>query len=179
MPDAKNDLYLFEALELRAEYDARLKALKALLPEARENRTRFGFRHDDEVRHRPVADFSVDGARDEMAALEVKRRKLNTAIQRVNFDTTVIVDGQELNLAEALELRKAVNERLGELTTRLATSAYERVIYKEGRDIVEAPDVGFDRVRADLEAQRRLFRQLNRSLRAVAYQAVVAFKDDA
>ena len=28
MPDAKNNLYLYEALELRAEYDARIKELK-------------------------------------------------------------------------------------------------------------------------------------------------------
>lgn len=37
MPDNKNSLYLCEALELRAEYDAYIKTFRSLLPEAREN----------------------------------------------------------------------------------------------------------------------------------------------
>jgi hypothetical protein len=35
MPDEKNNLFLYEAIELRAEYDARIKTLKDLLPESR------------------------------------------------------------------------------------------------------------------------------------------------
>ena len=33
MPDEKNKLYLYEALELRAEMDARIKTFKDCLPE--------------------------------------------------------------------------------------------------------------------------------------------------
>jgi len=60
MPDMGDRLYLYEAIELRAQYDARIKALKALLPEARENRGRFSLRHDDEARYRPVPTFALD-----------------------------------------------------------------------------------------------------------------------
>ena len=38
MPDESNQLYLYEALELRAEYDARIKTLKDCLSETRQNR---------------------------------------------------------------------------------------------------------------------------------------------
>lgn len=178
MADASNRLYLYEAIELRAEFDARIKALKGLLPEARQNRDRLSFRRDDEVRYRPVPTFRVEEVRDGVTALEVKRRKLNNAIQRANFDHTVDVDGRTMNLAEALELRKSVNEGLGELTTQLATAAYERVVYKEDRDIVERPDVDYESVKTALEKARLLFRELNRALRAVAYQAAVDFRDE-
>jgi hypothetical protein len=178
MPDAKNNLYLYEALELRAEYDARIKVLRGLLPEARQNRERFSLGRDDEVRRRPVAAFRVDDARDALSALEVKKRKLNNAIQRANFDHSVTIEGREMNLVEALELRKSVNERLGDLATQLGTAAYERVIYKEGRDIVEGPEVDFERTARALEEMRRRFQELNRALRAAAHAIVVDFKDE-
>ena len=44
----KRQLYLYEALELRAEYDARIKTLKDCLPETRQNRGRSFFSRDDE-----------------------------------------------------------------------------------------------------------------------------------
>ena len=34
MPTEQNKLYLYEALELRAEYDARIKTLRDCLPES-------------------------------------------------------------------------------------------------------------------------------------------------
>jgi len=178
MGDARNNLFLYEAIELRAEYDARIKVLRGLLPETRENRDRLSFRRDDEVRYRPVHAFSVDACREELAALSAKKRKLNNAIQRVNFDNRITVDAQEMTLAEALDFRKAINEQLGELTTQLASAAYERVVYKEERDIVEAPEREYVEVRRALEEKRRLFRDVNRKLRAVSYEIVVDFKDE-
>lgn len=178
MPDSKNNVYLYEAIELRAEYDARLQTLKSLLPEARENRERLSFRGDDEVRRRPVAAFSVDTVREELNKLAVKKRKLNNAIQRANFDNKITVNGQEMNLAEALELRKAVNEQIGEANTQLVASAYERVIYKKGRDIVEAPELEYAKAVKALEEKRLLFRELNRKLRAAAYEIAIDFKDE-
>ena len=55
----KRKLQLYEALELRAEYDARIKTLKDCLPETRQNRGRVLFSHDDEVMRRPSSDFDV------------------------------------------------------------------------------------------------------------------------
>ena len=55
MPAEGNRLYLYEALELRAEYDARLKTLRDCLPEARKNRDRLGIYGNDQ----PPASLSV------------------------------------------------------------------------------------------------------------------------
>ena len=178
MPDSQNNLYLYEALELRAEYDARAKTLKSMLPEAKENRDRFSFHRDDEVKYRPVAAFNVDAVRDELNALSIKSRKLNNAIQRANFDGRLTVGGEEQTLSEALEFRKSVNEKIGELSTQLANAAYERVVYKEERDIVEPPEVSYEQARRQLEEQRLLFRALNRALRVAAHVIVIEFKDE-
>ena len=97
-------------------------------------------RHDEDVRQRPAAGFRVDEVRDQLNALGIKKRKLNAAIQKVNFDTQIAIRGDEMSLSEALDLRKTVNAEIGELSTQLAASAYERVVYKEERDIVEAPE---------------------------------------
>jgi len=43
MKEKKKPLYLYEALELRSEYDARIKTLKDCLPESKQNRDRFSF----------------------------------------------------------------------------------------------------------------------------------------
>ena len=48
MPAEGNRLYLYEALELRAEYDARIKTLRDCLPEARKNRDRLGMYGNDQ-----------------------------------------------------------------------------------------------------------------------------------
>ena len=178
MSDKKNNIYLYEAIELRAEYEARITTLKSLLPEARENRDRFSFRRDDETKYRPVANFSVDEMREELRKLENKKRKLNNAIQYANFENHITVSGQEMNLAEALELRKSVNVQIGELNTQLVSSAYERVIYKEGRDIVESPDIEFPKIQKALEEKRLLFRELNRKLRDASCKIVIDFKDE-
>ncbi|MBI4649954.1 hypothetical protein HY745_01405 [Candidatus Desantisbacteria bacterium] len=178
MPNNKNKIYLYEALELRSEYDARIKNLKDLLPEAKENRDKFYFRRDDEVKLRPASGFSVDEVRDELNIIEFKKRKLNNTIQQVNFNHHIVINDQEINLAEALELRKSVNVQIGELSAQLVSSAYERVIYKEGRDIVESPNIEFSKTMNALENKRLLFRDLNRKLRAISYSISIDFIDE-
>ncbi len=91
MPDKQNNLYLFEALEMRAEYEARIKELRTLLPEAKESRDRFAFRTEAEAKRRPAAGFSVQVAREELNALAARKRTLNNAIQRANFDNQITV----------------------------------------------------------------------------------------
>ena len=105
------------ALELRAEYDARIKELRSLLPEAKESRERFAFRADEDAKRRPVAGFSTQAVRDDLNALTARKRALNAAIQRANFDSQITVQAETMSLSEALELRKAVNEQIGELST--------------------------------------------------------------
>jgi hypothetical protein len=175
----KNDkLLLYEALELRAEYDGRIKTLKACLPEARNSRDRLSFGRTEEVRYRPSQEFDLTVVRDQLKKLEVKRRKLNSAIQEANFQHQILFDGETLNLNEGLEIRKGLNEQLGELHAQVIESAYQRVIYKEDRDIVEENDRSYAESAVDLDSARRAFRALNRQLRAASFAVKVDFRDE-
>lgn len=178
MPDSKNKLYLYEAIELRAEFDARIKTLKDCLPESKRNRSRLPFGRDEDSIQRPAPDFDVDAARKTLSNIEFKRRKLNSAIQKANFDHSMELDGETISLNEALELRKAVNEQIGELHSQVLSAAYQRVIYKEGRDIVEENDVSYAESVERLEQRRLAFRKLNRRIRKAAFDIVVEFQDE-
>jgi len=57
MTDKKNKLFLFEALELRAELDARLKTFKDCLPETKQNHGRLSFGMNEEGIRRASPDF--------------------------------------------------------------------------------------------------------------------------
>jgi hypothetical protein len=178
MADATNRLLLYEALELRAEYDARIKTLKDCLPEAKANRGRFSMLREDDGQYRPSPDFDVTEVREQLRALEFKRRKLNSAIQQANFHHQIDLHGETLTLNEALEIRKGLNEQLGELHTQVVKAAYQRVIYKEDRDIVEPNELSYtDSVQA-LDRARVAFRELNRKIRAAGFEVSVAFKDE-
>jgi len=178
MPDEKDRLYLYEALELRSEYEARIKTLQECLPEAQKQRDRFGFNRDDQVVKRPSPEFDQSAAREDLKKLEYKRRKLNSTIQETNFHTTIEYERESINLNEALELRKAINERIGDLHTQVVNSAYQRVIYKEGRDIVEENPVSYRRAITELDQARLNFRELNRKLRKASFETIVPFKDE-
>ena len=178
MPDAKNKLFLYEALELRAEFDARAKTLKDCLPEAKQNRSRLSFLRDEEGMYRPSPDFSIAEARDQLRKLEIKRRKLNSAIQQANFQHRIDFRGEPINLNETLEIRKGLNEQMGELHTQVVNSAYHRVIYKEDRDIVESNELLHAECVKNLEEARLAFRELNRKIRAASFAVVVDFQDE-
>jgi dsDNA-specific endonuclease/ATPase MutS2 len=160
----KRKLFIYEALELRSEYDARIKTFKDTLPETRQNRDRLFFTRDDDGRRRPSPDFDMAEVRRQLRKLEVKRRKLNSAIQQANFNSIVDYCGESINLNEALEARKSLNEQIGELHTQVVDSAFEKVIYKEGRD--------------DLDHSRLAFRELNRKLRKASFETLIEFADD-
>lgn len=178
MAENNDKLRLYEALELRAEYDARIKTLKDCLPEARQNRNRLAFSRDDEIRHRPSPDFNLIETRDQLKKLEFKRRKLNTAIQEANFRHQVEFAEDTISLTEALEIRKGLNDQIGELHTQVVDAAYRRVIYKEDRDIVEENELPYAECAAALEKARLDFRRLNRQIRAASFAVVVDFRDE-
>lgn len=178
MPTNTHQLLLYEALELRAEYDARIQTLKDCLPETKQNRNRLSFVRDEEVLTRPSPDFDVAQARQALRTLEFKRRKLNSAIQQANFAHQIEFRDEAITLSEALELRKGLNEQIGELHAQVVRAAYQRVIYKEGRDIVEPTEVSYTECLHRLEEARLAFRALNRALRAAAYEVVVEFQDE-
>jgi len=177
MKDKKKTLYLYEALELRSEYDARIKTLKDCLPESKQNRDRFSFARDDGIR-RPSPDFDVASARKDLRKIEIKRRKLNSSIQRANFNHFITFNGDSINLSEALEMRKALNEQIGEFHNQVVTSSYLRVIYKEGRDIVEENEISYADAVKNLEQARLAFRELNRKLRLASFETLADFQDE-
>ena len=70
--------------------------------------------------------------------IELKRRKLNSAIQRANFNHCIDFNGEAVNLSEALETRKALNEQIGEFHNQVVSSSCQKVIYKEQKTIQQA-----------------------------------------
>lgn len=177
MKDKKKPLYLYEALELRSEYDARIKTLKDCLPESKQNRDRLSFTRNDEIR-RPSTDFDAVSARKELRKIEIKRRKLNSSIQRANFNHFINFNGDSISLSEALETRKALNEQIGEFHNQVITSSYQKVIYKEGRDIVEENEISYADAVKNLEQARLAFRELNRKLRLASFETLADFQDE-
>ena len=179
MTEARKTIRLYEALELRGEYDARIKTLRDCLPEARQNRDLFSLPVETTTSlRRPAPGFGVSEARDQLRSLEFKRRKLNAAIQRANFEHRVEHGGDDMSLTEALETRKALNDRLGELHTQVVDSAYERILHKEERDIVEDNELPYDDCRTRLDEARVEFRQLNRQIRAASFEVEVEYADE-
>jgi hypothetical protein len=171
-------LPLFEALELRAEYDARVQTIKDCLPETRKNRDRGFLMRDDDSVQKPSPGFDVTEARQALKHLEFKRRKLNTAIQEANFRVTIMTEGDSVSLAEALEARKALNERIGDLHAQVRASAYQKIIYKEGRDILQESPVPYPESVGQLDDARKAFRLLNRAIRRAAYETAIHFNDE-
>jgi hypothetical protein len=178
MPDEKKRLFLFEALELRSEYDASIKTLRDCLPESKKNRDRFSYSTRDDVRFQPSMDFDVTRVRKQVQALEHKKRKLNSAIQEANFNYQVQFQDDTINLNEALELRKGLNEALGELHTLVVNSSVQRVIYKEGRDILEPNELSYTETSKEIEETRQLFRELNRKIRQASFTVTVEYRDE-
>lgn len=179
MSDEHGNLYLYEALELRGEFDGRIKTLKECLPDTHAAGDRLSaFSHSFETRSVVAADVDLDTIRSEVKALEFKRRKLNAAIQEANFRNSVTVEGETLTLAEALELRKATRDAIAELHRKTASAAFVRVIHKEDRDITEEPPFRFSDTMKELDTARLTFRALNRTLRDVSFRIAIAFKDE-
>ena len=178
MTKTSADMYLYEALELRAEYLARLASLKALLPEKKTDRRGLWGRDTNE-RVEPAAGFDIPTVREKIRKLEYKSRKLNTAIQQINFTNEIEIDGEKMSIAETLEMRKSVDQEIADMQKILEESAYKTIIYKEERNIVEEPDIDFAHASEQLEERRLLFRRLNRALRRAAYTVTVPFIDEA
>ena len=67
---------------------------------------------------------------------------------------------------------------LTELHTQVVDSAYERVLHKEERDIVEDNELPYDDCRTRLNEARVEFRQLNRRIRAASFEVAVEYADE-
>ena len=83
MSKAKNDLYLFEALELRSAYDRHISVIKGILEYDTNNRDYFSRNSGNETKEYDD-EFDYKRFERELKTLETKRVKLNQAIQLSN-----------------------------------------------------------------------------------------------
>jgi hypothetical protein len=171
-------LHLYEALELRAEYTARMATIKDCISGGESRRRRVSLWRDDKNKSRPSPDFDAVREKEALRGLEFKQRKLNSAIQKANYETQIEFEGQKINLLEALELRKGMKTHTDELKTQAVDAAYQTVIYKEGRDIVEAGPVSYAEALRELESAHVAFRELNRKLRRASFETIVTYQDE-
>lgn len=176
MPDKKGNLYLYEAIELRNEYDRHAELLEGLLG-VESSRKRRLFNSDDEDKD-PAADFDQKEIEDRLKKLQTKQIKLNQEIQKKNFEIQIEFDGKEISIAEALEVRKNLLDNIKALAERVEKSSYRRVIHKEGRDIVQEPRHRFAKTYKEYQNSLRHLRNLVIQVHAANHSVTVIYKDE-
>jgi hypothetical protein len=176
MPDKKGNLYLYEAIELRNEYDRHVELLEGLLG-GESLKKRGLFNHEDEDKE-PSADFDQKETEDRLKKLQTKRVRLNQEIQKTNFETQIEYEGKKISIAEALEVRKNLLGDVKALAARVEKSSYRRVIHKEGRDIVQEPRHKFIETYKEYHVNIRRLRVLVTQVHAANHSATVVYKDE-
>ncbi len=177
MPDEKGHLYVFEAIELRNEYDRHIKLLEQVLQAEQPERERWMAR-TDEGEKEPAGEFDPKTIEEKLKKLQTKRVKLNQAIQVSNFESQIAYQGEEVSLAEALELRKNLFADLTALKQRVTESAYKRIVHKEERDIVHEPRHSFSKSYEDYQDKLHTLRQLITGIHRANHVNTVKFKDE-
>lgn len=168
----REKLPLYEAIELRAETEARIKTLEALRPD----RGGRSFLRDRDEETQTSPGFDLARIEEEIEELKTRRRRLNAVIQEANHKTTIKNDDHTLTLAEALELRKETNADIERLATELREAAWLRIIHKEERDVVRNPPRSFGVVMDLLESRRLIFRRLIKAIHEVNHKTIVIFQ---
>jgi hypothetical protein len=178
MPDREGRLYLFEALALRDEYDQRIALLEKLLDPQGEHCGGLRFGASDSEVLQPAVGFEPSAIEAELKKLKTRRIKLNQEIQIANFHASFAFDGEEISLAQALEVRKALIAERDELLRRVVDSAYKRVIHKEERDVIKEPTRPFQRAYDEYHAVLYRLRTLMMAIRRLNQTVAVAFRED-
>jgi len=177
MPDIKNKLYLYEAIELRREYELRNKILNDLLSKQFGNIKEYR-RHYDVQKFVKIPELDISEIRKKIRKIEFKKRKLHVAIQKINNTSKLTINKETMTLNEAVHLRKATHDRIKILRNLLNDAAYKKIIYKEGRNIEKIPYESFKETEEQLESNLLLFRELNRRIRKISFEKTVDFKDE-
>jgi len=175
MPDKKGNLYLYEAIELRNEFDRHAELLASLLGESS---TKRGLFNSDDDEKEAAPDFNQKEIEKKLKKLQTKRVNLNQEIQRANFDTQIEYGGRKMGIAEALETRKNLIADIKSVAARVEKSACRRVIHKEGRDIVRDPRYKFTETYKEYRDSLRQLRRLVIQIHAANHSATVNFKDE-
>jgi len=177
MPDDKGNLHLFEAIELRNEYDRNIKLLKKLTRDDQDRGDRL-FNNREEEEREPATDFNQKKQEDILKKLKVKRVKLNQAVQAANFKYQIDYDGEKITIAEALEIRKNLLTDIEAISQRVINSAYKRVIHKEERDIVHEPKHSFKQTYDDYQENIRKIRTIITQIHIANLRNRVNFKEE-
>jgi len=194
MPDVKNNLYLYEAIELRREFELRKKILNNLLSKQVENsrvmndsdrlsRSYFTYRYrrsEKQIDNKliPIPELDISKIRKNIRKLEFKWGKLNNAIQKINHTLKLEINNESMTLAEALDLRKYTHKRIDQLRNELNRLTFGKIIYKEGRNVEVFPDGSFKETEEELEFNMLLYRELTRKTRKISFETTVQFKDE-
>jgi hypothetical protein len=177
MPDERGNLYLFEAIELRNEYVRQIKLLQNLLEEPESKRERLFSKNDDEDKE-PASGYDPKELEESLKKLKTKRVKLNQEIQIANLKSQFDYRGEQISLAEALEIRKNLLSDKDALAERVINSAYKRIIHKEERDIVREPKHPFKEIYEEFQDNLRRLRQMVNQIHIVNHTTTVNFKDE-
>lgn len=177
MPNEKGYLYLFEAIELRNEFDRHISLLKHILEEDQRKSTGFLRSSEDDLKE-PTADFKPKEMEDELKKIQTKRVALNQAIQEANFSKRINHAGKEISIAEALEVRKSLLAEIDLMKDRVRDSAYKRIIHKEERDIVHEPKHSFPEVYDEFKSKIANLRELVNKIHLANHQSEVKFREE-
>lgn len=172
------NLKLFEAVELRTEYDRFIRLYEELLGVLNNKRDRlFSVSNDDEDK-KPAAGFNPKDVEETLKSYQSKKVKLNQAIQAANFTNKIEFDGETITLAEALENRKNLKAELENNQKRVILSAYEKVIHKEERDILLKPAHDYSESYEAFKKNGKKLRMLITAIHSANHSVEVEYKDE-
>ena len=177
MPDAKGSLYLFEAIELRSEYDRQIKLLEEVLGEEGRKSDSFLRSREEDIKA-PSKDFHPKEIEEELKKIQTKRVKLNQAIQEANFYLRIKFNGEEITITEALEVRKNLNDELKTAMDKVKSSAYKTIIHKEERDIVREPKHSFTETYGEFKKKLLNLREVENMIHIANHNNTVKFRED-
>ena len=173
MPDRKGKLYLFEAIELRNEYDMHIALLQKLIYNDRED-----YYRTDKDKKEPVEDFNLKEFEKTLKKLITKRVKLNQAIQAANYKFQIEFEGEKISISEALEIRKSMQAEKDAMYQKVIDSAYNTIIHKEERDIVHHPNHSFTKSYEEYKAHIKKLRELINKIHIANHKNIVKFKEE-
>ena len=177
MPDSRGNLFLFEAILLRNEYDRYVKLLEKLIDGEQKSSEGF-FRTRDEEKREPALGFNQKEIEEELVKIKVKRIKLNLAIQTANFKYQIDYQGEKISIAEALEVRKNLLTDIESASQRATDSAFKRIIHKEERDIIHEPKYPFKQSYDVFCENLKKLRTLIILIDNVNYKSMVNFREE-
>jgi len=177
MPDTKGNLYIYEAVALRNQYDAHVELLSSLINNPGRKAGTAGLRDGKET-IKPADDYNPEAMEKVLRKLRERRLKLNHRLQSANFSVHLRFGNNYISIAEALETRKALQQEIQVLYGRVLDSAYTTVIHKEERDITDRSRFGFTQsYRLYRNALNRL-RRLENAIHQANHTNTVDFKDE-